>query len=102
MHKGLCKNIRLLDAAIAYRQSGEPERLSKALIAMLFPRRRKRKESKLEEMLRLQSPPAGYMMDATSVYRRTIREGKQNRRKREKPRGLVYSDGRAGASCAHR
>jgi hypothetical protein len=45
-------------------------------------------------MFRLQSPPAGYMMDAASVVKRVRREGAKNRRKREKARGMVYSDGK--------
>jgi hypothetical protein len=67
-------------------------RESKLLATASGPHRRR--ESKLAEMFRLQSPPAGYMMDAASVVKRVRREGAKNRRKREKARGMVYSDGK--------
>ncbi len=51
-----------------------------------------RPETKLEEMFRLQSPPAGYMMDARSVTERVRAEGAANRRKREEASGSVTFD----------
>jgi hypothetical protein len=49
-------------------------------------------ETKLDEMLRLQQPPAGYMCDAASIAQRVRQEGSKNRAKRNHPRGLVLSD----------
>jgi hypothetical protein len=49
-------------------------------------------ETKLEEMLRLQAPPAGWMMDATSVTNRVRSEGALRRRRREHPSGIKTFD----------